>query len=105
MLKMSRHILVTICVLAASTFALKAQDYQSSIRKWDDGPLTLQDFLVRDMWTINDNESCLLTYGIRWNVEKKRYGNLVYHRDATEANMDKNRLRHSGDTEVHAGLL
>ncbi|MDY4726609.1 MAG: hypothetical protein SO295_09840 [Candidatus Cryptobacteroides sp.] len=40
MLKMSRHILVTICVLAASTFALKAQDYQSSIRKWDEGPLT-----------------------------------------------------------------
>lgn len=71
MLKMSRHILVTICVLAASTFALKAQDYQSSIRKWDEGPLTLQDFLVRDMWTINDNESCLLTYGIRWNVEKR----------------------------------
>jgi len=37
MRNISRHILATICVLAASTFALKAQDYQSSIRKWDEG--------------------------------------------------------------------
>ena len=37
MRNISRHILATICVLTASTFALKAQDYQSSIRKWDEG--------------------------------------------------------------------
>ena len=83
MRNISRHILATICVLVVSALALSAQDYQSSIRKWDEGPLTMRDFQVRDMWTINDKESCLLTYGTRWEVKKKRYGNLVYHKDAT----------------------
>lgn len=89
MRNISRHILATICVLVVSALALSAQDYQSSIRKWDEGPLTMRDFQVRDMWTINDKESCLLTYGTRWEVKKKRYGNLVYHKDTTEAYMDK----------------
>ncbi len=89
MRNISRHILATICVLVVSALALSAQDYQSSIRKWDEGPLTMRDFRVRDILGADENEAAWLYYGIKGYPEKKRYGNLVYRKISTETYMDK----------------
>lgn len=86
---MYRHIFTLFSILAVSTLSAKAQDYQSSIRKWDEGPLTIQDFRVRDILGTDEKEISWLYYGIKGYPEKKRYGNLVYRKISTEAYMDK----------------
>ncbi len=106
MLKMSRHILVTICVLAASTFALKAQDYQSSIRKWDDGPLIYRIFWYGECGlstTMNPVCSPTASDGTSRKRDTATSCTTETPRKPPDGQcelLDKNRLRHSGDTEV-----
>ena len=86
---MTRIYFSFLCVLAASALSAKAQDYQSSIRKWDDGPLTSKDFRIREVLGPDEKDASWLYYGIKGNPEKKKYGNLVYRKITTEAYMDR----------------
>lgn len=89
MCKSNRHILATVCIMAAFSLSMKAQDYQSSIRKWSEGPLTLNDFRVRRTLAPDEKDIAWLYYGIKGKQVKKRYGNLVYNTVETEAYIDK----------------
>ena len=81
--------LCALAVSALSALSAKAQDYRSSIRKWSDGPLTSQDFRIREVLGPDEKDASWLYYGIKGHPEKKRYGNLVYRKMSTEAYMDK----------------
>lgn len=77
-----------LLILVTSALSLKAQDYESSFRKWDEGRLTLEEVPVREMWSL-DNDASSFSFEIRSNIKKERYGNLRYRRIVTDTYMDK----------------
>ena len=81
----------TIAVLAISvcqTMAF-AQNYDGSERYWNEGPLTLNDFSIRDMWTDDPNVFSSMQYGISYRDTTIRFGNLRYQTLYSRAKMDK----------------
>lgn len=87
--------LVSVVALSALLLCLHSlpaysqDDFSSSERLWDKGPLTLADFSVRDMWTDDPNSSSFLYYG--WNGQDTtlRFGNLRYRTVNLRTSMDR----------------
>lgn len=65
--------------LALPVFAQEPGDIsvESSIRKWDDGPLSLKDFSYRTGGEFDN--IARLAYGIRWADEKHKVGNTSFY--------------------------
>ena len=64
--------------LSFSLFAQNSNEIsaESSVRKWADGPLTLEDFSYRTGG--NSDKAMRLSYGIRWKDEKHKFGNTTF---------------------------
>lgn len=64
--------------LSLSLFAQNSNEISaaSSIRKWADGPLTLEDFSYRTGG--NSDKAMRLSYGIRWKDDKHKIGNTTF---------------------------
>ena len=80
--------LAALLVLATSALPLKAQDYESSFRRWDEGRLTLKEIPVREMWSL-ENDASSFSFEVRPEIKKERYGNLRYRRVVTDTYLDK----------------
>lgn len=81
----------TIAVLAIFVCQVMAfaQNYDGSERYWNEGPLTLNDFSIRDMWTDDPNVFSSMLYGISYRDTTIRFGNLRYQTLYSRAKMDK----------------
>lgn len=91
--------------LAVLSLTAQAQDYKSSIRYWDAGRLTLEDFTVRDMWSLDDKATSVLARGWQQEEQTLRFGNLRYDRPVTRTYMDKVNSWIKTGTDVHEALL
>lgn len=93
-------------LLCLATLALTAQpqDYQSSIRYWDEGKLTLEDFVVRDIWSMDDKATSLLAHGWLQEEQTLRFGNLRYDRPITRTYMDKVNSWIKSGSDVHEAI-
>lgn len=80
--------LATLLILGTSALSLKAQDYESSFRLWNEGRLTLKEIPVREMWSM-DNDVSTFSFEVRPSIKKERYGNLRYRRCVTDTYIDK----------------
>lgn len=49
----------------------------ASLRKWEDGPLTLKEFSYRT--GSSSDKAMMLSYGIRWMDEKHKFGNTTFN--------------------------
>ena len=45
---------------------VRAQSYDESFRYWNEGPLTLGDFTIRDMWTDDPSVNSSMEYGLAY---------------------------------------
>lgn len=68
---------------------VRAQSYDESFRYWNEGPLTLGDFTIRDMWTDDPMVSSSMEYGIAYKDTVLRFGNLRYQTLYSLAKMDR----------------
>lgn len=103
-MNMKKQLAAALLCLVAFALTAQPQDYQSSIRYWDEGKLTLEDFVVRNMWSIDDKATSLLAHG--WLQEDKtlRFGNLRYDRPVTRTYMDKVNSWIKSGFDVHEAI-
>ena len=83
-----KRFLAIISLLTLSLMGI-AQSYDESIRYWNEGPLTFDDFSIRDMWTDDPSVSSSMEYGITYRDTVLRFGNLRYHTIYSLATMDR----------------
>ena len=74
--------------MIAASVSLSGQNFNSSIRYWDKGKLTLDDFVIREMWSADENQTSALEYGWNEQLKSARIGNLKYDRVCLRTYMD-----------------
>ena len=70
---MKRHLSIIFFLSLIIPAVLRAQSYDESFRYWNEGPLTLGDFTIRDMWTDDPMVSSSMEYGIAYKDTWQRW--------------------------------
>lgn len=86
---MKLHLAAVLIALFAFPAMMAAQDYDKSFRYWNEGPLTLGDFTIRDMWTDDPSINSSMEYGLAFRDTVLRFGNLRYRTLYSFAKMDR----------------